>query len=365
MESNFGKGKVMKIKRFELVRVIDKLKSIVQKNDVHPALSGILVKDGYFIASNTEITMQVKLEAAEGESFIIPMRAFDLIKNLPEGEVRIAEAAKNTVLIQMDKIQNKYKSFSAEDFVYAKEVLSNNTEGISFAGKELMEGLEHILFAAADGGVANKLMTGINFQVKDGLLKLTALDGHVIACDTIDVEGETELNITVPKAAIKKLVGMGMIDDVELHVDSRCAVFRTDEYAIYTRLLDGEYFRYGRMFQDAPPLQTVVDRKEIIGAMNRAKSCTDDQRPIKLEFNQSEMKISIMDNIADYEEIVPLQKNLKENLSIGFNSKLVLDAIKSFNCENVRMSFTSPVTPMLIEDEDSNMKAMVLPVKIQ
>ena len=43
-----GKGMKMKVQKYEIARVIDKLKSIVQKNDQFPALGGILVKDGYF-----------------------------------------------------------------------------------------------------------------------------------------------------------------------------------------------------------------------------------------------------------------------------------------------------------------------------
>lgn len=42
-----GKGMKMKVQKYEITRVIDKLKSIVQKNDQFPALGGILVKDGY------------------------------------------------------------------------------------------------------------------------------------------------------------------------------------------------------------------------------------------------------------------------------------------------------------------------------
>lgn len=85
----------MKVKKYELVRIIDKLKNVVQKNAVHPALGGVLVKEGYLIAANGEITIQVKCEDAEGESFIIPMKAFDLIKNLPEGDVELIHDDKN------------------------------------------------------------------------------------------------------------------------------------------------------------------------------------------------------------------------------------------------------------------------------
>lgn len=70
----------MKLKKYELVRAVDKVKSVVQKNPQTPALGGVLIKEGYAIAANGEMTIQVKLEGTEGESFIIPMKAFDLIK---------------------------------------------------------------------------------------------------------------------------------------------------------------------------------------------------------------------------------------------------------------------------------------------
>ena len=68
-----GKGMKMKVQKYEIARVIDKLKSIVQKNDQFPALGGILVKDGYLIASNSEITMKVKLEGPVAKENAVPV----------------------------------------------------------------------------------------------------------------------------------------------------------------------------------------------------------------------------------------------------------------------------------------------------
>lgn len=122
-----GKGMKMKVQKYEIARVIDKLKSIVQKNDQFPALGGILVKDGYLIASNSEITMKVKLEASEGSYFIIPMKAFDLIKNLPDGEIDISATDKNVVMIKIGAIKNKYGPDRSND--QSKDVYRGKTTG--------------------------------------------------------------------------------------------------------------------------------------------------------------------------------------------------------------------------------------------
>lgn len=128
----------MKVQKYEIARVIDKLKSIVQKNDQFPALGGILVKDGYLIASNSEITMKVKLEASEGSYFIIPMKAFDLIKNLPDGEIDISATDKNVVMIKIGAIKNKYQSYPPEEFNF--DITEDpEADGVELNGKKIME----------------------------------------------------------------------------------------------------------------------------------------------------------------------------------------------------------------------------------
>lgn len=209
----------MKVQKYEISRTIDKLKSIVQKNDQFPALGGVLVKDGYLIASNTEMTMQLKLEASKGSCFIIPMKAFDVIKNLPDGEVIIDADGKNIVTIKTKAIKNKYQSYPPEEFSFditedldAPEVVIN--------GKRMMEAIGHVIYAAAD-------------------------------------------------------------------------------------------------------------------------------------------------RLTDYQEEVKLQDPLPEPLKIGFDSKLVLETLKAFTCENIAMNFSGPKMPAVVEAEDSDMKAIVLPVMIR
>lgn len=352
----------MIVKKYEIVRAIDKLKSVVQKNDRFPALAGILVKDGNLIASNTEITIKVKLEASAGESFIIPMKAFDLIKNLPEGDVEITEGKDHVVTIRTDKIKNNYQSFDAGEFAFDKSDMPI-AEGVKLPGEEIMKALGHVAFAAADKAT-NRTMTGIYFEGGDGFLNLVGLDGHVVAWDSIDVQGTSDMKIIVPKGAVKKLLSMGMTDDVTVTYNKNSVVFSSDEYTIYSRLVDGEFFKYNKIFSEGK-IAAYIQKKALIDAMTRAKMCTDENSPTSFNIHDSLIDIGIKDKVADYHEVVQLQKEVKEPIRIGFNSKLVLEAIKAFTCEDIVLNFASPVMPMTVEAEDSQMKVLVLPVKLQ
>ena len=326
MVSFSGKGMKMKVQKYEIARVIDKLKSIVQKNDQFPALGGVLVKDGYLIASNSEITMKVKLEASEGNYFIIPMKAFDLIKNLPDGEIDISATDKNVVMIKIGAIKNKYQSYPPEEFNF--DITEDpEADGVELNGKKIMEAIGHVIYAAADGGAK-------------------------------------DMKLIVPKATAKKLISMGVIDDVTLTYTKNSAVFKSDEYTIYTRLIEGKYFAYQKMFTEGE-INTCASRTALIGAMTRAKMCTEEKQPAVFQIEDDVLNISIRDKLADYQEQVPLQETVCKSIRLGFDSRLVLETLKAFTCDNISLGFTSPRTPMIVEAEDSDMKAMVLPVAIR
>ena len=157
---------------------------------------------------------------------------------------------------------------------------------------------------------------------------------------------------------------MGIIDDVAVTYTKNRAVFKSKEYTIYKRLIEGKYFDYNRFFM-AGKMKTYVSRPELVAAMTRAKMCTEEKKPAVFEMNEDKLNIRIADRLTDYQEEVNLQDPLPEPLKIGFDGKLVLETLKAFTCENIAMNFSGPKMPAVVEAEDSDMKAIVLPVMIR
>lgn len=127
---------------------------------------------------------------------------------------------------------------------------------------------------------------------------------------------------------------------------------------------EGKYFAYQKMFTEGE-INTCTSRTALIGAMTRAKMCTEEKQPAVFQIEDDVLNISIRDKLADYQEQVPLQETVCKSIRLGFDSRLVLETLKAFTCDNIALGFTSPRTPMIVEAEDSDMKAMVLPVAIR
>lgn len=348
----------MKIQKTDLAQKLNKIKGVVPKKTTMPVLQGILVRDDYLIASNMEMTVKAKIEGAEGESFIIPERAFDLINNLPDGEMEISAAADNIITIKADKIKNKYQTLDPAQF----PTTASQDEGseLRIKAEMLLESMKRVSYAVPAQNT-NTVMTAMCLQAAGGQLNFAGLDGHVLAWDKIDYDGEFEL--LIPKNTVDKIKSLGLSGEVQIRHNKTGAVFITEDFEIYTRLIEGEYFKYQTLFKELP-LHTVVSRIALLDAMTRAKMCTEERCPVKFEMDGGALSLSIKDNTTDYHETVELQEDIAKTLTIGFDARLVLETLKAFDCENVGLSFGGPKMPMIVEAEDSDFKTIVLPVAI-
>ncbi len=348
----------MKIQKTELATKLNKIKGVVPKKTTMPVLQGVLVKEGYLIANNMEMTVKAKLEGIEDECFIIPERAFDLISNLPDGEVDISVTAKNTITIKADKIKNKYQTMDPEQFPATATQKAENQ--LTIKANLLLESMKRVSYAVPAQG-NNAIMSSMCLQAADGQLNFVGLDGHVLAWDRVDYDGDFEL--LIPKNTVDKLKSLGLTGDVQITHNKTGAVFITEDFEVYTRLIEGEYFKYQTMFKELP-LHTVVSRAELLDAMTRAKMCTEERCPVRFELQENQLNLSIKDKITDYHETVDLQEKIADPLTIGFDARLVLETLKAFDCDNVGISLEGPKMPMIVEAEDSDFKTIVLPVAI-
>lgn len=348
----------MKLQKADLAQKLNKIKSVVPKKTQYPVLQGILVKDGHLIANNMELTVKAKIEGAEGESFIIPERAFDLMTNLPDGEIEIKVTSKNRITIKAEKIKNSYQTRDADDFPVP--AAQNEGTAHTIPAEMLLESMKRVAYAVPAQG-SNKLMESMCIQAEGGELNFVGMDGHVLAWDKVAYDGE--FGLLVPKNTVDKMKSLGLSGEIQIRHSSSWAVFATEDFEVHTRLIEGEYFKYRKLFHELP-LHTVVSRKALLDAMTRAKMCTGERCPVRFELAGDSLNLSIKDTITDYSETVELQEGMEKELIIGFSARLVLETLKAFDCENVGLSLEGPKMPMIVEAEDSDFRAIVLPVNL-
>jgi len=356
--------KTMKINRYELMRAIDKSKGIVQKNDSIPALSALLIDGQRAIASNNEITLEVKLEASGGTSLLLPMRAFDMVKNLPESELDIEQDKDQTVVIRSGKTTSRFSSYKAVDFTLRRD--RPDAEGAVLPGGKLLEAFSKVVFAADENSTRREL-AGVNLRSTGGIFTITATDGHMVAIDEVIADGVPDMDLIIPKNTVRKLIGMDMDDNITLTYDSHSAVFETDAYTIYSRLIDGKYINTAQLFAPEDQLQTIrMNRKDLVSALTRANLCNSDdvKHALVVQLNGQTMDMTLVASTSGYHEILEVDTEFSGDMKIGMNPKMLLEALKGYSGNIITLKLMGPRTPVYISEEESALKMIVLPVNI-
>ncbi len=352
----------MLIQKEELSKKIESMKSIVPKGGMVAAIQGILLQNGCLTATNLEITVRAKLEGAGEESFVIPQKAFDLIKNLPDGEMEIFPAARNGVTIRAGSITNTFQSVNPALFEAGKFPECGG-QGMAVNGDDLRRCIRNVLYAV-DKRMPGQKLGAICIKCADGFLHFAGTNRYVMAWDKLAYEGE-DMELLVPREAAEKLLQLELSGEVRVLRLESGAVFEAEDYAVKTRLVEGPYVPYAKMFTEMP-VHAVADKKCLMDAANRAALCMDvDARlPIRLQFEGDGVRVHLKARNAKYSEAVPLEGEVEEPVLMGFNPKLLLESLKVFDAGKVRMRMAGSRQPMLMDAEGLELQTLVLPVNL-
>ena len=241
------------------------------------------------------------------------------------------------------------------------EIGGGDETEVSIKSEVFLEAVKHVSYAISPFP-GKSTMAALCLQAGGGMLNFVGLDGRVLAWDKVEYDGKFEL--LIPKNTVDRLLGIGLTGEVSIRHNKLRAVFATEDYEISTRLVDGQYYKYQSMFKEMP-LHTSAVRFELLNAMVRAKMCTEEKKAVRFEFTNDVLNISLNDNTTEYDETVNLREPMADDLVIGFDARLILDTLKAFNCEAVRLHLAGPKMPMIVEAEGRSMfRAVVLPVMI-
>lgn len=200
------------------------------------------------------------------------------------------------------------------------------------------------------------VMTGIHFNGND----MVALDGYRLALSKAD-ELVVETAFTAPANSIALVIDV-LDGDITITVNKKVIQITNGKVTVTSRLLEGEFFDYKSTIS--------TDGKEI--GVNIAEY-KDTLKYFKA-FKKSGQKKTGKQKAAWFNSELFLigseNRSILENVTgsfdapIGFDLEYMLEAMAQFKTDKVNISISSPVSPMIIKNDD-NYLALVLPVRLK
>lgn len=320
-------------------------------------------------ANDMDMGIETTIDGEILEEGIIALDAkifLEIIRKLPDSQVKLESDASYKTTIICEKAKFSIVGKSGEDFSYLPAVEKEECIVISqFALKELVR---QTIFSISDND-SNKLMTGELFEINGDEMQVVSSDGHRISIRRTALrETYAPRKVIVPGktlSEVSKILPGDADSDITVYFTSKHIVFVFDRTTVVSRLIEGEYFRIAHMLSSDYETRVKINKKEMLNCIDRATllSREGDKRPIVISITDERMELKINSVLGSMHEDIDIVKQGKD-LTIGFNPKFLIDALRVIDDEEVELYMVNPKAPCFIKNEEESYIYLILPVSL-
>lgn len=355
----------------DLLKAVNISLRAVPVRSTTPILECILMKAENnqitFTTNDMEIGIETIVPGTIVEEGMIALEAkiiSDIIRKLPDDDVTLSVEPNLVATIVCGKAKFSVSGQDGNDFTTIPEI--EKEDCVIMSQLTLKETINQTIFSTAQSD-SNKLMTGELFEINGSQLKVVSLDGHRVAIRRVELKDNySEKKVIVPGKTlqeISKILSGEADDEVCLYFMNNHIIFELPGTTIVSTLIEGEYFDVDHMLSTDYETLIKVNRQEMISSIDRASLFVKegDKKPIIFDIKDGFMNLAIDSPIGSMDEDIDIEKEGRD-IMIGFNPRLMIDALKAISDEDVSLYLLNPKAPCFIRDENETYTYIILPV---
>ena len=351
-----------------------------------PILTGIKFyvteNDLFMTSSNTDISVEVtitdsSLQIVEAGSTVVPGRLFiDIIRKINSKKVNLFLSDDKILIVKADR--GEYKLHIMDPLNYPKIDFVPLENPLTLHSDVLKSLIKETVFATAQTE-KKPILAGVNFVNNNNELIVTATDSFRLSQKITNIRDYKDFNITIPNKSLDEMLkALDVYDgDVNLYFTQNRLLAQYRNVCFQTRLLDGNYPDTSKLIPSTFPIIVKFNKDELVEAVERVSllSPRDKERDKEIAYSiiklsiRKDRTIEISTNNTVYgdarEEVIPTFVDASNPITIGFSSRYLLEALKSFMSTEISLNLTGEIRPFVIRGEkDVNLTQLILPVRM-
>lgn len=365
------------IERAALLRALGHVQSVVERRNTIPILSNVMLdaRDGALNLTATDmdvaIVESVPAEVSGAGATTVPAHTlYDIVRKLPEGaQIGLeSDAEGNQLHLNAGRARFRLGTLDTAEFPAMSD--GDLPHGFSLSASDFRTLIDRTRFAISTEETRYYL-NGIYLHAASsdgdgaGVLRAVATDGHRLARVEMPLPAGAEdmPGIIVPRKTVVEL--RKLIEEtggeIEVTLSDTKIRFAFDDAVLTSKLIDGTFPDYERVIPSGTDKTMEVDRKVFADAVDLvATIATEKSRAIKLSLDKGNLALSANSPDAGSAE-EELDANYDgESLSIGFNSRYLLDIAQQIEGDTARFDLSDPGSPMIVRDADDESALYVL-----
>jgi DNA polymerase III subunit beta len=324
------------VKKYDLLEELEMTQGVVERKTTIPILSNLLFEGAgnklSLTATDLELSICTSCEAKikkEGSGTIPAKKLLELVRLLPDEEIKFKFLENHWVQIESGKRKYKMVGMSKENFPAIPEA----PHVLAKIPAKLMSGLISRTVFAISAEESRYTLNGGLLLVKPDSITMVATDGHRLALAETEhkIAGlNAEVRVLVPKKALLELQRLtaeaGDEGSIEFSRDDSYLFFGVGSRRLVSRILTGQFPNYPAVMPRDNNKFVVLERNELNDAIRRVSQLADQRsRAVKLSVSTDGVELSAQS--PEYGEATEtIDKPYKgDPITIGFNAQYLLD----------------------------------------
>ena len=383
----------LSVRKTELLRELQLFQGIVERKNTIPILANILVeaKDGAdtinLVATDLEVGLRSRCaaEVTKGGALTLPAKKlFEIVRALPETEVRITQSASGTVNVAAERFNSRIQTLPREDFPALPEAADTST--VILPCDALREMVAKTQFAVT-GEDTRYFLNGALLVLTGTSMTLVATDGHRLALvsarledaatgenstptDKSDSGGEEGDRVILPKKTLWELARL-------LGEEHKTVAFRRSENHLFfdiggrqlvSRVLDAQFPAFERVIPKGNDKRVEFERDRLTSAIKRVALLSSERsRAVKLQIDAGKVDISSSSpEVGEASEVLSVEYT-DAAVAICFNAQYLLDFLAVADSESVVLEFKDEMSQAVLSPlstEGCEYTYVIMPMRI-
>lgn len=366
----------LEVEKNSLIKSLSRVCSIVERRNVIPILSNILLeaKDGKItiISTDMDIVVYESVKADISEPGIVTVGAhvlYDIIRKLNDDYPVILKFIKNSAALNIISGKSSFMlpTLPSDDFPKLHD--DGYTHQFSLPASEFKKMIDQCKFAIAQEETRYNL-NGAYLENDKGSIRLVSTDGHRLCLVNSEAKNiESFKGILIPRKTVFET--RKIIDECEGNLqisfsESRLKIIGNG-FCIISKLIDAAFPDYSTLIPQGNELKITLNTKEFLKAVDRVATVTNDKfKGIKFVIKDNSLLMSASsDTVGGAKEEIAAESNSDKKIEIGFNSRYILDVMNVIAGDKVICSFKDPFAPVIITDNsESTFQYIVMPMRV-
>ena len=328
------------------------------------AVKGLVAKDGLsafskirldasgsltVTGSNGDVQVEWRTdgEIKDRGTVTVPGTAFAaFVGAMPEGVVEIDGCGGKKVKMDGGGVVFRLAAGDAMDFPVMAGPKAEARAALHIGAGLLHEMLRKVRFAVSTFA-GRKILDGVNIDLKNGVLGMTATDGRMLAhVEKEDVADAAQpgMNITLPTKTVAILYGllerMDDGDDVDVVFDGTAVRIIGGKWGMTAKVLADMYPNWRQVVPEKPQHQAELKRGAFLEAMGRAALANDESKGLKITLKNTSAVFEAKNDIAAARASMSACK-MEEGVIGEFcvNPRLMKDALEAIDEDDFTLHF--------------------------